>query len=166
MERSHLRLWHLAGFSEDLAAGGLEESGLRRDLSDRFEDPGDAHREHHGGQDRLLERRCEDRIGGEVVYLVGMVIAKDLFEAVLVEQIILDDLDPAKEMPDPVDVDGIAVRHRADHPVPFVQEELGKIRPVLAADACDQRGGHYLFMRTGGYPWPFAILLSLKYDRK
>ena len=93
----------------------------------------------------MVERRGEDRVGGEVVHLVRPVIPKDLFDTVLIEQIVLDDFDPVEEMADPVDVDGVAVRNRADHPVPLVQEELGKVRPVLTADTQNEYARHLGF---------------------
>ena len=89
-----------------------------------------------------MERGGQERVGGEIVHLVGAVNAKYVFETVLVEKVVTDDLDPVEKVPDPVDVGGGVVGHRSDDPVPFSQEEFGQIRSILAADSRDQCSGH------------------------
>src|SRR4030042_4473392 len=88
VKRGGFRLGNIHRYSVDLAAGSLEEPGLRGDLPDRLQDPENADGKHRRAQDRLLERISPERIGGEVVHLVGLVIPEELLDAFLVEQVV------------------------------------------------------------------------------
>ena len=88
------------------------------------------------------ERRLHERLGGEVVHLVGPVLAQDRDERGLVEQVarrgVRVEHDAVLQVGDALEVRGALAAHHADHLVALVEQQLGQVRAVLAGDAGDQ----------------------------
>ena len=148
IERRRLALGHFLHLAEHLRRAGLIEAGLGVDEPDGVEQP----RHPHGGglprEDGLVPRRLHERLGGQVVDLGRPVIAQDVDQGDLVEQVPRDQLDPVLDVRDALEVQRARAPDHTDDGVPLVEEELGQVRPVLAGDAGDQcplghRGRNY-----------------------
>ena len=64
---------------------------------------------------------------------------EDSFNAVLFEQIVLDNIDSGLEVEGPVDSDKAVDGFRSDNTVPFAQEEFGQVGPILTGYPRNQR---------------------------
>jgi len=79
---------------------------------------------------------------GEVVDLVRLVPPKDLLKAGFVQQVVLHHLDILPDMSDTVEISPVEVSDSPNHPIAFLQEEPGKVCPVLSGHARDQSSRH------------------------
>ena len=119
---------------------GLVEADLRVDDADGVEQAGDAEGGDLAGEHRLAERRLHERLGGEVVDLVGPVLAQDVDQRDLVEQVAGHERRCRScrwAMRSKLTV--LTAPHHADHLVALVEQQLGEVGAVLAGDAGDER---------------------------
>ena len=104
VERGALGLRHLLHLAEHLRARGLVEADARVDGADGVEHPGHAERCRLPREHRLAPGGLHEGLGGEVVHLVGTVIAQDVEDRDLVEEVAGDELDAVLEVGDPLEV--------------------------------------------------------------
>ena len=139
VEGRQLVLRARADLAEHFRGGRLIEADLVVHAPDGLEQPRHAERRDLPRQDRLVERRRHERLGGEVIYLVGPDLLEQRHQRRLVVQVALAQLEPSSQVLDPL---GRLGRRAAKHPedlVALLQEQLGEVRAVLARDPGDER---------------------------
>ena len=93
VKRRRFGLRDLGDLAEHLAAAGLVEADRGIDHADGVEQPRHAERSGFAGQNRLAERRLDERLRREVVDLLGLVLLERFDQRDLVEQVAVDELD-------------------------------------------------------------------------
>ena len=138
VERRRLALGDLLHLAEHLRRAGLVEADLGVDEADGVEQAGDAHGRRLARQHRLAEAGLHEGLGGQVVDLGRPVVAQDVDERDLVEEVAGDELDLVLDVGDALEVHRARAPHHADDRVALRQQKFGQVRAVLARDARDQ----------------------------
>jgi hypothetical protein len=160
IEGRGLLLRGLAHLAEELGGGGLVDARLLLEAEDAdgFEQ---AQRAEAVGVGRVLGRLEGDlhvALGREVVDLVGLDGLHEADEVGAVGEVAVVQLEArlgivrvAVEVVDPLRVEGAGPALDAVDQVALLEEELGQIGAVLARDAGDERGFHFVVV-------PFAYM--------
>ena len=130
--------------AEHLGGAGLVEARAGMHQADGLEDPGHAQGGELPGEHRLVPGGGHERLGGEVVDLVGLGLLEHHCERMLVEQVGRHDLDPVQQVVDPLVAVVAGPPHHADDLVALGEQELGEVGAVLAGDPGDERFRHSL----------------------
>ena len=144
IEWRRLTLRRFVHLAEHLARAGLIEPGVRRRLLHCLEHARHAEGREFAGEHRLCPGRLDEALRGEVVDLIRLVVAHDIRERCLIEQICRHQLDVIDEVTNPLIRCGRASPYNADHLVTLLEEELGEIGAILTRDTCDNRCGHFV----------------------
>ena len=142
IEGGALALGGLVRPAEHLGGGGLVEARLGAHLADSLEQPRHADRGVLGGGDREPPGLRHRGHRGEVVDLVRSGLAENVDQGALIEQVAGIEGDPIRDRLEPLEV---PVGRPADEAVDLVallEQELGEVAAVLAADSRDQGALH------------------------
>jgi hypothetical protein len=143
VERRGLALRRLDDLAEHLARRRLVEADRRVDDADGVEHAGHADGGELAGQHRLLPGRGHERLGREVVDLLGLVLLEDGQDRHLVQQVAVHEGDAVLEVADALPVDRARAPDHAEHLVALGEQQLGEVRPVLPGDTGDESSlGH------------------------
>ena len=138
VEGRGLALGGLEHLAEHLRRAGLVEADLGIDQADGVEQPGHAHGRGLAGQDGLREAGLDEGLSRQVVDLGRPVVAQDVDERPLVEQVARHQLELVLDVRDALEVHRARAAHHADDRVALLEQELRQVRAVLAGDARDQ----------------------------
>ena len=138
VEGRRLELGHLEHLAEHLRGARLIEADLGVDQADGVEEPGYPERRRLAREDRLTEAGLHEGLGGQVVDLVGPVVAQNVDEGHLVEQVTRHELELVLNVRDPLEVDRARPAHHPDDGVALFEQEFGQVGAVLTGHTGDQ----------------------------
>jgi len=138
IKRRGLLLRHLLHLAEHLAAAGLVKARLRHSHAHGVEHPRDPDGRELGREHGLVPGGRHKRLGSEVIDLIRLILAQNVEQRDLIEQVTVHERDTVHDGTDPAQVGHAGAPHHADDVVTLFQQELGKIGTVLPGDSRDE----------------------------
>ena len=135
IERRRLRLRHLLHLPEHLARGRLVEAGTGTYPPHRLQQVRHPERVYLRRRERLLPARRHEGLRRKVVHLVRLRLLERVHQRHHVRHVRIDEAYPV------LYVCHVAVAHdrlapyQAVHLIPFLQQQLGEVAPVLPGDS-------------------------------
>src|SRR5205823_2728939 len=114
------------------------ESRVRLCNSHRLEQPRHSDGVEFGGQHWLLPRCRDERLGGQVVDLIGLYFSEKPDERELIKEIRLLKFDTSSQMSNTLEIFGARPSNHAHDAVALLEEKLGEVGAILARDPRDE----------------------------